>query len=226
MSGSLAAAAIGAAAGAAIAIAATNFTRPAQPQQPQAPPVVVPPTPPRGLPPSAAGDALSVEGQVALVTGGGTGIGREIARVLLAAGASVVITGRRQEVLEDTVASLSAEAEGRVASVVGDVGQEADAQAMVARAVELFGGLDILVNNAGVVAASGVFADVEAADFDAVIATNLRGTFLVSRAAIRQMREQGRGGALVNNSSCCGVAAWRNLAAYVRAAAPPSPSLC
>eukprot|EP01045_Picozoa_sp_COSAG04_P016053 COSAG04_NODE_1312_length_7264_cov_6.349058_2_plen_225_part_00 len=224
MSGSLAAAAIGAAAGAAIAIAATNFTRPAEPQ---APPVVVPPTPPRGLPPSAAGNALSVEGQVALVTGGGTGIGREIARVLLAAGASVVITGRRQEVLEDTVASLSAaEAEGRVASVVGDVGQEADAEAMVARAVELFGGLDILVNNAGIVAASGVFADVEAADFDAVIATNLRGTFLVSRAAIRQMREQGRGGAIVNNSSCCGVAAWRNLAAYVRAAAQPSPSLC
>ena len=69
---------------------------------------------------------------MALVTGGGTGIGREIARVLLAAGASVVITGRRQEVLEGTVASLSAEAEGRVASVVGDVGQEADAEEAVA----------------------------------------------------------------------------------------------
>jgi NAD(P)-dependent dehydrogenase (short-subunit alcohol dehydrogenase family) len=52
------------------------------------------------------------------------------------------------------------------------------------------------------------------ADFDKVVATNLRGTFLCSRAAVNAMKRQGTGGAIVNNSSCCGLAAWKNLAAY------------
>ena len=153
---------------------------------------------------------MSLEGKVALVTGGGTGIGKEIARVLHAAGARVVITGRREEVLQKTVDQLG---EG-FGFVAGDVGEEADAERMVESCVAQFGSCDILINNAGIVSAYGKFSEVDVGAFDAVIKTNLRGTFLVSRAAIRQMIKQGRGGSIVNNSSCCGLAAWRHLGAY------------
>eukprot|EP01043_Picozoa_sp_COSAG02_P063968 COSAG02_NODE_9216_length_2285_cov_3.247484_2_plen_380_part_00 len=157
-----------------------------------------------------AAPAMSLEGKVALVTGGGTGIGKEIARVLHAAGARVVITGRREEVLQKTVEQLG---EG-FGFVAGDVGEEADAERMVESCVAQFGSCDILINNAGIVSAYGKFSEVDVDAFDEVIKTNLRGTFLVSRAAIRQMVKQGRGGSIVNNSSCCGLAAWRHLGAY------------
>ena len=147
---------------------------------------------------------------VRIAYSGGTGIGKEIAKVLHAAGARVMITGRRSEVLQKTVEELG---EG-FGFVAGDVGEEADAERMVESCVTQFGSCDILVNNAGIVSAYGKFSEVDADAFDAVIKTNLRGTFLVSKAAIRQMVKQGRGGSIVNNSSCCGLAAWKHLGAY------------
>jgi NAD(P)-dependent dehydrogenase (short-subunit alcohol dehydrogenase family) len=194
---------LGAAAGAALAVWATKCAA-ATPAAPEAAVKMVPPIP------TGSGPAMSLEGKVALVTGGGTGIGREIARVLHAAGAKVVITGRRSNVLEKTVEELG---EG-VGFVCGDVGSEADAEAMVESCVSQFGSCDILINNAGIVSAWGKFSDVSADAFDEVIKTNLRGTFLVSKAAIRQMIKQGNGGSIVNNSSCCGLAAWKHGGAY------------
>lgn len=194
---------LGAAAGAALALWAVNRA-----ETSAAPAVkLVPPVPSR---PAGAARIMSLEGKVALVTGGGTGIGKEIAKVLHAAGARVVITGRRAEVLQKTVEELG----DGFGFVAGDVGEEADAERMVESCVTQFGSVDILINNAGIVSAYGKFSEVDVDAFDAVIKTNLRGTFLVSRAAIRQMVKQGRGGSIVNNSSCCGLAAWRHLGAY------------
>lgn len=113
-----------------------------------------------------------------LVTGGGTGIGLEIARVLGAAGARVAISGRRQQVLEQAARSIGAH------PVVGDVSVEADAERMVGAVVEAFGDYNVLVNNAG----SGRFAplvEMSVADFDATFATNVRGAMLMARASAR-----------------------------------------
>lgn len=146
---SLAATAVGAGVGAALAVYLTQQQPPAAPPAPAAAPAVATvPTP------NTVGAVLSVAGKVALVMGGGTGIGREVARVLLLAGASVVITGRRQAVLEAAVAALAEsdpdpDAAERVSCAVGDVGEEADAEAMVSATVAKFGGLDILINNVG-----------------------------------------------------------------------------
>ena len=113
-----------------------------------------------------------------LVTGGGTGIGLEIARVLGAAGARVAVSGRRQEVLEKAARSVGA------LPVVGDVSVEADAERMVRAVVDAFGDYNVLVNNAG----SGRFAplvEMDVADFDATFATNVRGAMLMARASAR-----------------------------------------
>jgi 3-oxoacyl-[acyl-carrier protein] reductase len=128
-----------------------------------------------------------------LVTGGGSGIGLETARVLKAAGAQVAISGRRADVLERAAREVGALA------VPGDVSREADCDRMVAAVVEAFGGYDVLVNNAGF----GRFAplvDLDVADFDAVFATNVRGAMLVARASARHFVRQ-RAGNIVNVAS-------------------------
>jgi 3-oxoacyl-[acyl-carrier protein] reductase len=128
-----------------------------------------------------------------LVTGGGTGIGLETARVLREAGAQVAISGRRREVLEAAAREVGA------LPGVGDVSVEADSERMVAAVVEAFGGYDVLVNNAGF----GRFAplvDFDVADFDAVFATNVRGAMLMARASARHFVRQ-RAGSIVNVAS-------------------------
>ncbi len=128
-----------------------------------------------------------------LVTGGGTGIGREIARVLHEGGAQVAVSGRRPEVIAEAARELGA------LPIVGDVSVEADADRMVAETVEAFGGYNVLVNNAG----SGRFAklvDMDVADFDATFATNVRGAMLMARASARHFVRQD-GGNIVNVAS-------------------------
>lgn len=160
-----------------------------------------------------------LRGKVALVTGAGTGIGKEIARALHQAGAAVAITGRRAEVLQSTAEWLRAAptrdggADPGVLVLAGDVGEVADVASFFAKTEERFGGLDILVNNAGTIQGMGPAADCSVEDFDATIKTNLRGTFLCSKAAIPLMRKRG-GGTILNNSSCIGEQAWKGLAAY------------
>eukprot|EP01050_Picozoa_sp_SAG11_P021087 SAG11_NODE_3683_length_2285_cov_4.703111_3_plen_150_part_00 len=127
----------------------------------------------------------------------------------------MVISGRREAPLQEAVDQLRQLGGGmaKAGYAKGDVGIEVEAEAMVARAVEQFGSLDIVVNNAGIIDGYGPFEECAAAAFDKVIATNVRGTFLVSRAAVKQMKKQGSGGAIVHNSSVCGVVAWKNLCA-------------
>ncbi len=145
--------------------------------------------------------ALELAQKVALVTGGGSGIGEGIARRLARAGAAVAISGRRPEPLE-AVASSIAGVGGRALSVAGDVRHPADAKRMVEETVEAFGGLHILVNNAGI-ARGGPIAAMSDEDIEATIDIDLKGPMHVTRAALphlRAHREDG-GASVVNISS-------------------------
>ena len=124
-----------------------------------------------------------LRGKTALVTGGGGGIGREIATRLKAAGANVAICGRNVEKLE-----AAAHAIGGALTLPGDLLDDTYVQSCVDRTVETFGGLDILINNAGV-ALSKPFAETTIEDFDRVMATNVRAPFILIRSALPQLRK-------------------------------------
>jgi meso-butanediol dehydrogenase / (S,S)-butanediol dehydrogenase / diacetyl reductase len=142
---------------------------------------------------------------VALVTGGGTGIGAATARRLAADGYAVAVTGRRTEPIE----AIAAEIDGL--AIVSDTSVGADAERAVAEAVSRFGRLDALVLNAGI-GAEGSLLDSTQEAFERVIATNLTGAFLMARAAIGQLVE--RRGAIVTVSSAAGLRASPESLAY------------
>jgi rhamnulose-1-phosphate aldolase/alcohol dehydrogenase len=161
----------------------------------------------------------SLEGKVALVTGGGGGIGGATARRLLAEGAAVVLTDRDGEVLEGAVRELQqAHGRDRVRGFVGDVTQEAAVADWFARTVGEYGGLDILVSNAGIASA----APVEETSLETwqksmdVLAT---GYFLVAREGYRLMKRQGRGGSIVFVGSKNALVASAGASAYSAAKA-------
>jgi 3-oxoacyl-[acyl-carrier protein] reductase len=135
-----------------------------------------------------------LEDRVALVTGAARGIGRAVAEALAEAGAAVA--------LADLAAPQEAAngVAGRGLALAGDVSKEADAGRLVAETVAGLGRLDILVNNAGIEIGAAL-VDATVADFDRMIAVNLRGPFLMARAAVRAMREAGRSGRIVNIAS-------------------------
>jgi 3-oxoacyl-[acyl-carrier protein] reductase len=146
---------------------------------------------------------LDLEGTVALVTGAGRGIGREIARALAAAGADVAVNdvAGNEEACAETVAEV--EAHGRRGLVVtADVGDEAQVDAMVERVEQELGPLGIAVNNAGITR-DNVVMRMSADEFDAVVRTHLRGSFLVSKAAAKRMFRR-RAGCIINLASVVG----------------------
>jgi len=136
------------------------------------------------------------EGKVALVTGGGSGMGRAMAQEFARLGAAVAVAGRRPEPLEET-AALIADAGGRAVAVPTDVRNPEQVDAMVATAVEQLGRLDVLVNNA-----AGNFVvkaeELSPNGWRAVVSIVLDGGFLCTRAAGRQMIAQGGGGAILS----------------------------
>ena len=145
---------------------------------------------------------MNLEGRVAIVTGSGRGIGRAYARALAAAGCAVVVNDIDPDVARTTAGEIT-DAGGRAVAEVCGVGSAEAADQLVARAVELFGRLDIMCTNAGILR-DRVLWNMTDEDFDAVIATHLRGTFTCARAAVRRMREQGSGGRIVVVSSIAG----------------------
>ena len=149
--------------------------------------------------------------RVALITGGGTGIGAATARLFAEAGAAVCVTGRRQAPLEEVVAAVR-EAGGRAISVSGDVAVTADCQRMVDEATSAFGQVDILVNNAGT--ATLMDAD-ETTDelWDQTIGTNLSGAFRLIRTVLPGMVSR-RSGCIVNVSSVLAQSGMKRTAAY------------
>ncbi|TXS40157.1 glucose 1-dehydrogenase [Streptomyces sp. uw30] len=154
--------------------------------------------------------------RTAMVTGAGSGIGRAIALALAAEGGHVVAVGRRQELLEETVALIE-EAGGKALAVSADVARATDVQAAAAAAVEHFGSLDVAVNNAGVFRGGAPLADLTEEDWHTQLDVNVTGVFLALRAEIQQMRTQPTGGAIVNIASIFGAHA-RNPGAAAYAA--------
>ncbi len=150
-------------------------------------------------------------GKVAIVTGAGRGLGRAIARALADAGAQVALSGRDEARLADVAGEIKKL--GRVGEVVpADVTDRDAVEALVAQTVERLGGVDILVNNAGVVVERPLLEMTEE-DWDAIFDTNVRGTFLCTRAAGRVLTKQ-RAGKVINIASYTGFIGMANLAAY------------
>lgn len=142
------------------------------------------------------------DGKIALVTGGGTGIGRATARAFAHEGATVVVAGRTAFELEETVKLIEQDG-GRASSVVADVAVEDEVAAMVDTVVTRHGGLHVALNNAGVFGRPGPVADMDADVWRTVMDVNLTGVFLSMKYEIRHMRTAG-GGAIVNTSSNLG----------------------
>jgi NAD(P)-dependent dehydrogenase (short-subunit alcohol dehydrogenase family) len=156
---------------------------------------------------------LTLEGKVALITGGASGLGLEVARQMAAAGARLVLVDWDEKSLDSAAASV-ANAGGEVRSVQGDVSEPATATAAIDVARTEFGRLDILFNNAGIDplrARSVVETDVS--DWDRILDVNVRSAYLMSRAAVMLMREGG-GGSIVNTASIAGIKPAGDEAAY------------
>jgi NAD(P)-dependent dehydrogenase (short-subunit alcohol dehydrogenase family) len=170
-------------------------------------------------------------GKVVVVTGAGRpkGLGQGIARAFASAGAHVVLAdlGRTEGSqfpahgvattgdMEQVAAELRALGDGDVEAMVCDVRDEAQVEALVARTVERFGSVDVFVNNAGIGYLMAPVQDVTEADWDAVLDVNLKGAFLGTKHAARQMITQGRGGRIINISSQGGKSGFPHASAYV-----------
>lgn len=154
-------------------------------------------------------------GRTALVTGGGTGIGRAIALSLAGAGYRVALAGRRTGPLSETARQIP-----HAIVVQGDHCQEDDAQRMVAETLAAFGRLDVLVNNAGAIRRNVPLHEIDVERWDEQIRSNLRGPFLVARTALRAMlKAEGADRAIVNVSSTLAHTAAPGVAAYSAAKA-------
>lgn len=144
---------------------------------------------------------MTVESKIAMVTGAGSGVGRAVAQSLLIAGWSVVLTGRRQEKLDET-ARLAGAHEAHCLAVPADVSQAADVHALFEQTQARFGRLDLLFNNAGVFVPAVPIDELSLADWQSSVDVNLTGSFLCAQAAFRLMKhQQPRGGRIINNGS-------------------------
>jgi meso-butanediol dehydrogenase / (S,S)-butanediol dehydrogenase / diacetyl reductase len=150
---------------------------------------------------------MRLDGKVAIVSGGGTGIGAATARRFASEGARVVVTGRRAEPLE----AVAAEIDGR--AVAGDTSDDDHVRAVVAATRDAFGGLDVVVANAGL-GFGGAAADVDDERWQQTLDVNLTGAFRLARAAIPSLVERG-GGSIVLVSSVSALVSGTDGAAYV-----------
>jgi 3-oxoacyl-[acyl-carrier protein] reductase len=147
------------------------------------------------------GDSTPLSGRVAVVTGGSRGIGLAVARALVQDGASVVVSGRDAARLESAAAELEALG-GAVLAVTSDASRREDADALIEATRERFGRIDVLVNNAGITR-DQLLVRMKDDDWDRVMETNLRGVFLLTRAAGKAMMRQ-RSGRIINMASTAG----------------------
>ena len=149
--------------------------------------------------------------RVALVTGGGTGIGRATALSLAASGVAVAVTGRRREPLEEVASEIGGLA------VMGDLSVPEDAERVVRETVRAFGALHVVVNNAGAIRRNVRLHEVEVERWDEQIAINLRGPYLVLRAALPELLRADGDRAIVNVSSTLAVKPASGTAPYAAA---------
>jgi NAD(P)-dependent dehydrogenase (short-subunit alcohol dehydrogenase family) len=151
---------------------------------------------------------------VAVVTGAGSGIGREVTLALLGAGYAVALAGRRAEPLEATIAASGAPPDAAIA-VPADVADAAAVDALFDAALERFGRIDLLFNNAGLFGRPAPFQDYAPEEWRAVVDVNLTGAFLCAQRAYRAMLAQDpRGGRIINNGSISAHVPRPNAVAY------------
>jgi NAD(P)-dependent dehydrogenase (short-subunit alcohol dehydrogenase family) len=152
---------------------------------------------------------MRLDGKVALITGGGRGIGAAIAKRFIEDGAKIVISDVRKDLLDECANSLKS---NNVATCAGDVTNFDDVQRMVAETVKFGGKIDILVNNAGI-DPGGSILDIDIALWKKILDVNLNGPFLCMRATLPEMIKQG-GGSIVNIASLAGVRCLPSMPAY------------
>jgi meso-butanediol dehydrogenase/(S,S)-butanediol dehydrogenase/diacetyl reductase len=152
---------------------------------------------------------MNLKGKVALITGGGTGIGTAIAERFVADGAKICITGRRKELLEKVAKSLPSES---VVICQGDVSKEEDVKRMVETTVKFGGKINVLVNNAGTNHPAPI-VELDPKMWQEVIEVNLTGPFLLMKAVIPYMLKEG-GGSIINISSLGGTRCLPGMPAY------------
>lgn len=162
--------------------------------------------------------SFDLTGKTAIVTGGTKGLGFGIAAAFAGYGANVVITARTASDVESAAKDLNENYAkgGKVLGIPADSGKQSDIDKVIAGTLEAFGELNIMVNNAGI---SGKTANIitdecDEENFDKVIATNLKGVFLFSKAAAKQMVAQGKGGKIINMASVGGLIGGKGVVAY------------
>jgi NAD(P)-dependent dehydrogenase (short-subunit alcohol dehydrogenase family) len=161
-----------------------------------------------------------LDGKVAVVTGGGSGIGRASALTFLREGATVVIGDLNEASLGETAALARGEGvENRLATLRADVSAEPDVSALIGLAVDRFGGLDCMFNNAGVGGAFGPIGETTVEEWDFTFAVLVRGVFLGMKHASTRMKAQGRGGSIINTASVAGIGGGAGPHAYSAAKA-------
>ena len=145
---------------------------------------------------------MSLQGKVALITGGSRGIGAAVAQTLATAGAAVVVCARNGEAAAATASAIAAQG-GQALGVAADVSRAEDAERLVKACLERFGRLDILVNNAGITR-DGLVLRMKDGDWSDVLAVNLNGAFYCARAALRVILKQKQSGRIINIGSVVG----------------------
>ena len=144
---------------------------------------------------------MTTHNKVAVITGGGTGIGKATALAFIKDGYRVVITGRRAEPLEETIKAAGVDS-SRMIGVPTDVGNPDAVKALFARTKAAFGRIDVLFNNAGTNAPGVLFEELSWEKWKSVVDTNLNGMFLCAQEAYKMMKDQNpRGGRIINNGS-------------------------
>jgi len=146
---------------------------------------------------------MRLSGKVAVLTGVGAGMGRATALLFASEGATVVGSDINAASLEAVTAEVTA-AGGKMIGVVGNIAKREDAEALIQRAIDDYGQLDVLVNNAGIMDAMEGVANFKDETFERVMGVNVYGPFVTCRAAVKHMKERGRG-AIVNVASVAGV---------------------
>ena len=144
---------------------------------------------------------MTTHNKVAVITGGGTGIGKATALAFIKDGYRVVITGRRAEPLDETIKAAGVDS-SRMIGVPADVGNPDAVKALFAKTRDAFGRIDVLFNNAGQNAPGVLFEDLPWEKWKSVVDTNLNGMFLCAQEAFKMMKDQEpRGGRIINNGS-------------------------